>query len=146
MNVKQAEKSAQAPLVAEVEGQMRDLVRGVAAARKPAGEPETQLGKSAADTSNGAAVSKAVAESTPEVEGIPVIARIAAASLAEIDKLIDDLQDSRNYLQAEAERIQREAARYTDLSKGALEAAKIITSHLGDWRKVKPAAEATAGA
>jgi hypothetical protein len=75
-----------------------------------------------------------------------VIARIAAASLAEIDKLIDDLQDSRNYLQAEAERIQREAARYTDLSKGALEAAKIITSHLGDWRKVKPAAEATAGA
>jgi predicted nucleic acid-binding Zn-ribbon protein len=145
MSVKQAEKSAQAPLVAEVEGEMRDLVRGVAAARKPAGELEFQLGKSL-ETSSVATASKALAESTPEVEGIPVIARIAAASLAEIDKLIDDLQDSRNYLQAEAERIQREAARYTDLSKGALEAAKIITSHLGDWRKIKPAAEATAGA
>jgi hypothetical protein len=146
MSVKQAEKSVQAPSAAEVEGEMRDLVRGVAAARKPSGESEIQVGRFSAEGGNAVAVSKTVAEPTPEVEGIPVIARIAAASLAEIDKLIGDLQDSRNYLQAEAERIQREAARYTDLSKGALEAAKIITSHLGDWRKVKPAAEVPAGA
>ena len=117
MNAKRSEKSIEAPSASAVEGEMRDLVRNsVAAARKPVVETTTEV-----------------------VDGaLPVIARIAAASLAEIDKLICDLQDSRNYLCAEAERIQREAARYSDLSAGALEAARIITTHLGDWRKTQP--------
>jgi hypothetical protein len=125
MNAKRSEKSIEAPLVSAVEGEMRDLVRNsVAAARKPPAETSSEV-----------------------VDGaLPVIARIAAASLAEIDRLIGDLQDSRNYLCAEAERIQREAARYSDLSAGALEAARIITTHLGDWRKTQPLTEATAGA
>jgi hypothetical protein len=124
MSVKRSEKPIEIPSVSAVEGEMRDLVRNSIAARKPPAETSAEV-----------------------VDGaLPVIARIAAASLAEIDRLIGDLQDSRNYLCAEAERIQREAARYSDLSAGALEAAKIITMHLGDWRKTQPAAEATAGA
>jgi hypothetical protein len=124
MNAKRSENSIEAPVVSAVEGEMRDLVRNSIAGRKPAAETSSEV-----------------------VDGaLPVIARIAAASLAEIDRLIGDLQDSRNYLCAEAERIQREAARYRDLSAGALEAARIITSHLGDWRKTQPVAEAAAGA
>lgn len=123
MNARKPEKM-DGPTASAVEGEMRDLVRSVAAARKAAGETSTEA-----------------------VEGaLPMIARIAAASLDEIDKLIGDLQDSRNYLHAEAERIEREAARYSDLSAGALEAARIITSHLGDWRKSQTPAEAAAGA
>jgi hypothetical protein len=123
MNAKRSEKSIEAPLVSAVEGEMRDLVRNSIAARKPPAETSSEV-----------------------VDGaLPVIARIAAASLAEIDRLIGDLQDSRNYLCAEAERIQREAARYSDLSAGALEAARIITTHLGDWRKTQPLAETPVG-
>ena len=122
MSAKRIESPVETPSASAVEGEMRDLVRGVAAARK-----------SAAETGSGAA------------DGVlPVIARIAAASLEEIDKLIGDLQDSRNYLQAEAERIQREAARYSELSDNALQAAKIITQHLGSWRKPAAVTEAPA--
>jgi DNA repair exonuclease SbcCD ATPase subunit len=121
MNAKRVESPAEKPSASAVEGEMRDLVRGVAAARKAA-EPSTEA-----------------------ADGVlPVIARIAAASLEEIDKLIGDLQDSRNYLQAEADRIQREAARYSELSDNALQAARIITQHLGSWRKPTALAEAPA--
>lgn len=122
MSAKRVESPVEKPSASAVEGEMQDLVRSVAAARKPAAE-------------TGAAVADGV---------LPVIAQIAAASLEEIDKLIRDLQDSRNYLQAEAERIQREAARYSDLSDNALQAARIITQHLGNWRKPALVTEAPA--
>ena len=121
MNAKRVESPAEKPSASAVEGEMRDLVRGVAAARKAA---ETNT-----ETADGV---------------LPVIARIAAASLEEIDKLIRDLQDSRNYLKAEADRIQREAARYSELSDNALQAAKIITQHLNGWRKPEAVQEAPA--
>ena len=121
MDAKRVESPAEKPSASAVEGEMRDLVRGVAAARKAA---ETNT-----ETADGV---------------LPVIARIAAASLEEIDKLIRDLQDSRNYLKAEADRIQREAARYSELSDNALQAAKIITQHLNGWRKPEAVQEAPA--
>jgi pyruvate-formate lyase len=122
MSAKRIESPVEKSSASAVEGEMRDLVRGVAAARK--------------------ATAEAGAEGADGV--LPVIARIAAASLEEIDKLIRDLQDSRNYLQAEADRIQREAARYSELSDNALQAAKIITQHLGGWRKPAALTEAPA--
>ena len=122
MSAKRIESPVEKSSASAVEGEMRDLVRGVAAARKATADASTEA-----------------------ADGVlPVIARIAAASLEEIDKLIRDLQDSRNYLQAEADRIQREAARYSELSDNALQAAKIITQHLGGWRKPAALTEAPA--
>jgi hypothetical protein len=63
-----------------------------------------------------------------------LIARIAGASVAEIDKLLDELQSVRDYLQAEGERVEREAARYAQVSQTALASVRIITDSMGQWR------------
>jgi len=64
-----------------------------------------------------------------------LIQKVGAPSIAEIEKLISDLQGARNYLKAEAERIQQETQRYAHLSDTASASVKIITESLGQWRK-----------
>jgi hypothetical protein len=63
-----------------------------------------------------------------------LIARIAGTSVAEIDKLLDELQSVRDYLQAEGERVEREAARYAQVSQTALASVRIITDSMGQWK------------
>src|SRR5215207_9019495 len=64
-----------------------------------------------------------------------VIDKVSATSIAEIEKLISDLQAARNYLKAEGDRIQQEMTRYAHLSDTASASVKIITESLGQWRK-----------
>jgi hypothetical protein len=64
-----------------------------------------------------------------------LVQKVGAPSIAEIDRLISDLQGARNFLKAEAERIQQETARYAHLSDTASASVKIITESLGQWRK-----------
>jgi hypothetical protein len=64
-----------------------------------------------------------------------LIDSVAATSIAEIEKLISDLQAVRNYLKAEGDRIQQEMANYAHLSETASASVKIITESLGQWRK-----------
>ena len=63
-----------------------------------------------------------------------LISRIAGTSVAEIDKLLDELQSVRDYLQAEGERVEREAARYAQMSQTALASVRIITDSMGAWK------------
>ena len=63
-----------------------------------------------------------------------MISRIAGTSVAEIDRLLDELQSVRNYLQAEGERVEREAARYAQVSQTALASVRIITDSMGAWK------------
>ena len=45
----------------------------------------------------------------------PLIQQVAATSISAIDRLITDLQEVRNHLQSEGERVEREMVRYTKL-------------------------------
>jgi methyl-accepting chemotaxis protein len=63
-----------------------------------------------------------------------LVQKLGATSIAEIEKLISDLQAARSYLKAEGDRIQQEMTRYAHLSDTASASVKIITESLGQWR------------
>jgi len=63
----------------------------------------------------------------------PLIQQIGDTSIAEIDRLIAELQEAKNYLQSEGERIEREMVRYTNLTQMASFTAKIIFDAISQW-------------
>ena len=63
----------------------------------------------------------------------PLIQQIGDTSIAEIDRLIAELQDARNYLISEGERIEREAVRYANLTLMASATTKIISDAVSQW-------------
>jgi actin-like ATPase involved in cell morphogenesis len=68
-----------------------------------------------------------------------VLQRVSAASVQEIDKLITELESSRDMLNSEAARVQRELVQYSTLTQAALQSTKIITESLTQWKKVPDA-------
>ena len=70
-------------------------------------------------------------ETDPEIA--PLIEKVGATSIAEIDRLIADLQEAKSYLQSEGERIERETVRYTNLTQMASFTAKIIFDAISQW-------------
>jgi hypothetical protein len=56
------------------------------------------------------------------------------ASMADIDRLMNDLQIARDYLQSEGEKLQRMTSNYAHLARTASASAKVITESLGSWR------------
>jgi hypothetical protein len=61
--------------------------------------------------------------------------KLGATSMAEIEKLIAELQETRNFLESEGERIQRETARYLNLAQMASASVKIIFDTVSGWRE-----------
>jgi hypothetical protein len=59
---------------------------------------------------------------------------VGSRSVEEIDDLIKQLQDARDYLLAEGERVRLVNARYSHLAQAASASAKIITDSIGKWR------------
>ena len=57
-----------------------------------------------------------------------------AASIADIDRLMDELQRARDFLQSEGERLRKMTASYASLAQTASASAKIIAESLGKWR------------
>ena len=64
-----------------------------------------------------------------------LIDKVSATSIAEFEKLINDLETTRNYLKSEGDRIQQEMVRYAHLSETASASIKIIAERLGQWRE-----------
>jgi hypothetical protein len=60
-----------------------------------------------------------------------------ATSMADIDKLMGELQTARDYLQSEGERVRRMTARYARLAETASASVKIIAESLGTWRNAE---------
>ena len=58
----------------------------------------------------------------------------AATSIADIDKLIEELQIARDYLKAEGDRVHRLTTRYAHLTETASASVKVIADSLGKWR------------
>jgi hypothetical protein len=64
-----------------------------------------------------------------------LVQKIAAKSIAEMKRLIGELQQAHDHLQTEGERIECEAACHVALSQTALESVKIISETVSGWRK-----------
>jgi hypothetical protein len=62
------------------------------------------------------------------------ILAVGATSIADIEKLIEELQTARDYLRAEGERLRRLTTRYAHLTQTASASVKIISESLGKWR------------
>jgi hypothetical protein len=58
--------------------------------------------------------------------------RVAGFSVAEIDRIVEDLHNLREVLQSEGERVQREIAEYSHLTQSAIQSTKIITETLAN--------------
>jgi hypothetical protein len=68
-------------------------------------------------------------------QGVATLIRsIGMTSITEIDNLVSELQEARNYLQSEGERIQAEIAQYTALTGAASASVNIIFGALRAWR------------
>jgi hypothetical protein len=65
----------------------------------------------------------------------PLIQKVGATSIAQIEKLIGELQETKNFLESEGERIQRETARYMNLTQMASASVKIIFDTVSGWRQ-----------
>jgi hypothetical protein len=63
----------------------------------------------------------------------PLIQKVAATSIAEIDRLIAQLHEAKDYLQLERKRIEQEAVRYTNLTQMASASAKMILDAISQW-------------
>jgi hypothetical protein len=109
--------------VSEVEAGIRDFVRNdIAYLRRPAvGSPET-------------APLEASAEAT--VNNVnSLIQRVAGTSLAEIEKLISELESLRDLLHAEGQRVQREISGYAQLSQAAMKSTRMIADNVTQWKR-----------
>src|SRR6476620_10511655 len=80
------------------------------------------------------ACAKPATQPETDTEIAPIIQKLGATSIADIDNLVSELQQVKNYLQSEAERIRAETARYVALRGAASASVKIIFDALRAWR------------
>jgi hypothetical protein len=64
-----------------------------------------------------------------------LIHSVGMTSITDIDNLVSELQEARNYLQSEGERVRAEIARYTALTEAASASVKIIFDAVRVWGK-----------
>ena len=62
------------------------------------------------------------------------IVAVGAISIAEIEKLMEELRTARDYLRSEGERVRRINAHYAHLTRTASASVKIIAESMGKWR------------
>ena len=64
-----------------------------------------------------------------------LIQRVAGTSLAEIEKLIAELESLRDLLHAEDQRVQREISGYAQLSHAAMKSTRMIADNVTQWKR-----------
>jgi hypothetical protein len=72
-----------------------------------------------------------------DVEIAPLIRKVGATSIAEIDRLLAELEEAKNYLQSEGKRIELEMARYTHLTQMTSLTAKVISDAVSQWHPAR---------
>ncbi len=117
-----AEVDGDLAAVSEVEAGIREFVRNdIAYLRRPAVAAETTpLDPNAEATVN-------------NVNSL--IQRVAGTSLAEIEKLISELESLRDLLHAEGQRVQREISGYAQLSQAAMKSTRMIADNVTQWKR-----------
>ena len=109
--------------VSQVEDGIRDFVRNDIAylRRPPVPSPETAPADPAAEATVNSVNS--------------LIQRVAGTSLAEIEKLISELESLRDLLHAEGQRVQREISGYAQLSQAAMKSTRMIADNVTQWKR-----------
>src|SRR5262245_39307502 len=74
-------------------------------------------------------------KSEADVEIAPLVQKIAATSIAEIENMIEELQAAKDFLESAGQRVQRETEHYTTLTKMASASVKIISDTVAGWRE-----------
>jgi len=74
-------------------------------------------------------------KSETDMELASLIQKIGATSIVEIEKIIGELQEAKDFLQSEGERVQRETEHYTNLTQMASASVKIISDTVAGWRE-----------
>ena len=64
-----------------------------------------------------------------------LIQRVAGTSLSEIEHLISELEDLRDLLHAEGQRVQRELSGYAQLSQTAMQSTRTIAENVAQWKR-----------
>jgi|SRR5688572_26833776 len=124
MNVVRPERSGARPNgdgrpadPSSVEGEIREFVRrDVAPARRMPAATQMPGDNSQAEQVNA------------------LVARVANASMEEIDRVILELQGIRDMLRAEGERVSRDIASYASLSHAAMTSMRVIADSLAQWK------------
>ena len=73
-----------------------------------------------------------------------VIDRVSAASVEEIDRVIGELQEMREMLRRESERVRRELTGYAGLSQSAMASMRVIADTLAQFKPETPQLQAPA--
>jgi len=73
--------------------------------------------------------------SETDVDIAPLVQKIAATSIAEVEKMIGELQAAKDFLDSEGERVRREAEHYTTLTQMTSASVKIISDTVAGWRE-----------
>lgn len=100
---------------ASFEGEIREFIRrDVAPVRRVRAEP--QPGEATTDHVNA------------------LVARVAGASMEEIDRVILELQGVREMLRTEGERVTREISGFASLNHAAMTAMRVVAESLAQWK------------
>jgi len=114
--------------VSEVENDIREFVRNdVAYLRRPGATPAT-------GTTTGTTASPSDASEAAVANVNSLIQRVAGASLSEIGRLIDELENLRDLLHSEGQRVQREISGYSQLSQAAMKSTRMIAENVTQWK------------
>ena len=109
--------------VSEVEAGIRDFVRNdIAFLRRP-------IAPGVSDTPVDSPAESAVTNVNT------LIQRVAGNSLAEIENLISEMEDLRDLLHTEGQRVQREISGYAQLSQAAMKSTRIISDNIAQWKR-----------
>ncbi|ABD86984.1 hypothetical protein [Rhodopseudomonas palustris] len=110
--------------VSDVEAGIRDFVRNdVAYLRRPTPGP---IGADAAPDASAEATVNNVNS---------LIQRVAGTSLTEIENLVSELEELRDLLHAEGQRVQREISGYAQLSQAAMKSTRMIADNVAQWKR-----------
>jgi transposase len=64
-----------------------------------------------------------------------IVQRVAGTSVAEIDNLISELEQLREHLHHEGQRVQREVVAYAQMSQAAMRSTKIIVESMAHFKQ-----------
>src|ERR1051325_4564092 len=107
-------KIEDAPASSEFEGEIREFIRrDVGHLRRPQGDGASE-------------------QAVTNINSL--LDRVSGSSVTEIDRLIADLRNVRDFLHSEGERVQREIQSYAQLSTVAMTSVKIIAESMGQWK------------
>jgi hypothetical protein len=122
--VESTEADSNLAAVSEVEAGIRDFVRNdIAYLRRPPGMLNAE----------DATLEPSAEATVTNVNSL--IQRVAGTSLAEIEKLIAELESLRDLLHAEGQRVQREISGYAQLSQAAMKSTRMIADNVTQWKR-----------